>query len=60
MEVNAMSNLVSHVEAIKSEVEKLAKEVEGEKLIAVQAAQDLVSQSASVARHPMTRTGNQR
>ena len=38
-----MSNLVSHVEAIKSEVEKLAKEVEGEKLIAVQAAQDLVS-----------------
>ena len=49
MEVNAMSNLVSHVEAIKSEVEKLAKEVEGEKLIAVQAAQDLVSWEEQVS-----------
>ena len=56
LEVNAMSNLVSHVEAIKSEVEKLAKEVEAEKLTAVQAAQDLVSWEEQVKSSSQTRS----
>ena len=42
LEVNRMSDLVDQVEAIKVEVETLAKEVEEEKLLAAHAADDLV------------------
>ena len=56
LEVNAMSYLVSQVEAIKSEVEKLAREVEAEKLVAVQAAQELVSWEDQVKSSSQTRS----
>merc|ERR1711971_347224 len=42
LEVNTMSNLINEVEAIKIEVETFAKEVETEKIIAVQSADELV------------------
>lgn len=47
-EVNAMSDLVGQVEAIKIEVGHLAKDVETEKLMAIQAADELVQMEEQV------------
>ena len=48
LEVNAMSDLVSQVECIKLEVESLAQEVETDKLMAAQAADELVQWEETV------------
>ena len=51
-----MSDLVDQVEAIKLEVENLAKEVEGEKFLATQAADDLVNWELQVKSSSETRS----